>query len=71
MHPQHQLAIIFGSVTKKELIHLAAWRDLGHVTSPTFQYIEAYYNRKRIQRQLGSEPCPVQLANMLALVALY
>jgi putative transposase len=43
----------FNALYKKELIHLAAWRDLKHVTPATFEYIEVYYNRKRIQRQLG------------------
>lgn len=53
----------FNALYKKELIHLAAWRDLRHVTSATFEYIEAYYNRKRIQRQLGYLS-PVQYESM-------
>ena len=62
----------FNALYKKELIHLAAWRDLGHVTTATFQYIEAYYNRKRIQRQLGYlSPAQYEseLANKLSLAA--
>ena len=38
---------------KKELIHLHAWKDLAHVRKEAFEYIEVYYNRKRIQRELG------------------
>jgi putative transposase len=38
---------------KKELIHLHAWKDLAHVRQASFEYIEVYYNRKRIQKALG------------------
>jgi putative transposase len=38
---------------KKELIHLHAWKDLAHVRQAAFEYIEVYYNRKRIQKALG------------------
>jgi putative transposase len=38
---------------KKELIHLHAWRNVAHVRSAAFEFIEVYYNRKRIQRKLG------------------
>jgi transposase InsO family protein len=38
---------------KKELIHLHLWKDAGHVRNGGFEYIEAYYNRTRIQRELG------------------
>ena len=38
---------------KKELIHLHAWKNLAHVRQAAFEYIEVYYNRKRIQRALG------------------
>jgi putative transposase len=38
---------------KKELIHLHPWNDAGHVRQAAFRYIEAYYNRSRIQKELG------------------
>ena len=38
---------------KKELIHLHAWKHVAHVRHAAFEYIEAYYNRKRIQKALG------------------
>jgi transposase InsO family protein len=38
---------------KKELIHLRVWRNPGHVHQAAFEYIEVYYNRKRIQKELG------------------
>jgi putative transposase len=38
---------------KKELIHLHLWKDAGHVRKGAFRYIEAYYNRIRIQKELG------------------
>ena len=38
---------------KKELIHLHLWNDAGHVRQASFRYIEVYYNRSRIQRELG------------------
>jgi putative transposase len=38
---------------KKELIHLHLWNDAGHVRQAAFRYIETYYNRSRIQKELG------------------
>ena len=38
---------------KKELIHLHIWNGLEHVRKGVFEFIEVYYNRKRIQRGLG------------------
>ena len=38
---------------KKELINLHVWKDMKQVRSATFEFIEVYYNRKRIQRGLG------------------
>lgn len=38
---------------KKELIHLHVWKNVAHVRSAAFEFIEVYYNRKRIQRKLG------------------
>ena len=38
---------------KKELIHLHTWKNLAHVRQAAFEYIEVYYNRKRIQKALG------------------
>jgi putative transposase len=38
---------------KKELIHLHAWKGIGDVRLAAFEFIEIYYNRKRMQRELG------------------
>jgi transposase InsO family protein len=38
---------------KKELIHLHAWAGMKSMRRAVFEYIEAYYNRKRIQKNLG------------------
>lgn len=38
---------------KKELIHLHTWAGLKAVRRAVFEYIEVYYNRKRIQKKLG------------------
>jgi putative transposase len=38
---------------KKELIHLHLWKSIQHVRMAAFEFIEVYYNRKRIQRALG------------------
>jgi transposase InsO family protein len=38
---------------KKELIHLHVWKDVTHVRQASFEFIEVYYNRKRIQKELG------------------
>jgi hypothetical protein len=38
---------------KKELINLHAWKDVVHVRAASFEFVEVYYNRKRIQKSLG------------------
>lgn len=38
---------------KKELIHLHAWKNIAHVRTAVFEFIEVYYNRARIQKKLG------------------
>jgi putative transposase len=38
---------------KKELIHLHVWKNVAHVRNAAFEFIEVYYNRKRIQCKLG------------------
>lgn len=38
---------------KKELIHLHVWTDVSHVRRASFEFVEVYYNRKRIQKELG------------------
>jgi putative transposase len=43
----------FNATLKKELIHLRVWAGLKAVKRAIFEYVEVYYNRKRIQRQLG------------------
>lgn len=43
----------WNAIYKKELIHLHVWRDAAHVRSASFEFIEVYYNRVRIQKELG------------------
>jgi transposase InsO family protein len=38
---------------KKELINLHAWKDVAHVRTASFEFVEVYCNRKRIQKALG------------------
>lgn len=62
----------FNALYKKELIHVSVWRDLRDVSAATFEFIEVYYNRKRIQRRLGYlSPAQYESVfdNNLALVA--
>jgi putative transposase len=48
----------FNATLKKELIHLRVWAGLKAVKRAVFEYVEVYYNRRRIQRQLGYlTPC--------------
>ena len=62
----------FNALYKKELIHLSVWSGERQVRAATFAYIETYYNRVRIQRQLGYlSPAQYEhsLDNSLALAA--
>jgi len=43
----------FNATLKKELIHLRVWAGMKAVKRAVFEYVEVYYNRKRIQKQLG------------------
>lgn len=43
----------WNATLKKELIHLRPWAGLTAVRQAVFQYVEAYYNRRRIQKALG------------------
>ena len=43
----------FNAILKKELIHLHVWHGLKMVRNAVFEYIEVYYNRRRIQKRLG------------------
>jgi putative transposase len=57
---------------KKELIHLHVWKNVAHVKQAVFEYVEVYYNRKRIQKGLGYlSPSEFELAidTGMALVA--
>jgi transposase InsO family protein len=38
---------------KKELIHLHVWENVAHVRQASFEFVEVYYNRQRIQKELG------------------
>lgn len=43
----------WNAIYKKELINLNIWDDENHVRQASFDFIEVYYNRHRIQRRLG------------------
>jgi transposase InsO family protein len=43
----------FFSTLKLELIHRKSWRDVNHVRQEAFEYIEAFYNRRRLHSSLG------------------
>ena len=43
----------FFATLKKELVHLHPWPSLTRVRTAVFDYIETYYNRKRIHSTLG------------------
>jgi transposase InsO family protein len=43
----------WNAIYKKELIHLHVWKDAPHVRSASLEFIEVYYNRARIQKELG------------------
>lgn len=43
----------WNAIYKKELINLHIWDDEDHVRHASFDFIEVYYNRRRIQKQLG------------------
>lgn len=43
----------WNAIYKKELINLHIWDNEGHVTHASFDFIEAYYNRARIQKELS------------------
>jgi transposase InsO family protein len=56
------MAESFNETIKKELIHLRTWPTLGKVKSAVFEYIEAYYNRKRPHTRIGNlSPCEFEL----------
>lgn len=43
----------FNATVKKELINLHVWSGMPTVKHAVFEYIEVYYNRRRIQKALG------------------
>jgi putative transposase len=43
----------FNATLKKELVNLHVWRDMKTVKREVFEYVEVYYNRRRIQKRLG------------------
>lgn len=43
----------WNAIYKKELINLHIWDDEDHVRHASFDFIESYYNRRRIQKELG------------------
>ena len=43
----------FFATLKKELIHRRSWPEKAELRSEVFEYIEAFYNRRRRHRSLG------------------
>ena len=50
----------FFSTLKLELIHRRTWRDVHDVRQAVFEYIEVFYNRRRLHSSLGYKP-PAQV----------
>jgi transposase InsO family protein len=46
----------FFSTLKTELIHRRTWRDVHDVRQGVFEYIEVFYNRRRLHSSLGYKP---------------
>lgn len=46
----------FFSTLKLELIHRRTWRDVHDVRQAAFEYIEVFYNRRRLHSSLGYKP---------------
>jgi hypothetical protein len=46
----------FFSTLKLELIHRRTWRDVDDVRQAVFEYIEVFYNRRRLHSSLGYKP---------------
>jgi transposase InsO family protein len=55
----------FWSTLKSELIHRQHFRDLAHVRLALFEYIEIFYNRRRLHSALGYQS-PVEFEQQLA-----
>ena len=52
------IAESFFKMLKSELIYHHSFRDLADVKHELFQYLEIYYNRKRLHATLGYQtPC--------------
>jgi transposase InsO family protein len=43
----------FWATLKKELVHVRAWESLARVKHAVFEYIEGYYNIRRLHSTLG------------------
>jgi len=43
----------FFATLKKELVHVKHWPTLERLRNALFDYIEAYYNRRRLHSTLG------------------
>jgi len=52
----------FFATLKGELIHRQSWRDVHEVRQAAFEYIEVFYNRRRLHSSLGyKSPAAVEL----------
>jgi transposase InsO family protein len=58
----------FFSTLKLELIHRRTWRDVHDVRQAVFEYIEVFYNRRRLHSSLGYKT-PAQVEKEFALAA--
>ena len=46
----------FFATLKLDLIHRRTWRDVHEVREAAFEYIEVFYNRRRLHSSLGYKP---------------
>ena len=54
----------FWSSLKNELVHQESFSDIDHARLAIFDYIELFYNRKRLHSALGYQS-PVEFENQI------
>ncbi|MEV0903193.1 IS3 family transposase [Actinoplanes sp. NPDC049802] len=52
-HHGHHIDRNFWSTLKIELVYRTSWRTRDEAENAIFEYIDAWYNTRRIQRELG------------------